>query len=178
VRGAQGDALPRASCSLQPSASMSEQECLALEREFDLAGIPVTADGAVVVHAIEPFGAGSGAADVARPARRCALRVRRLGLRGHHSIDWAAAVTVDLAAWMLASPPPAGSLLDVVVPAVPGHASPRLAGGLVDARHIWISAHDDAVEPAERDALRAWTRNAVEVMRSRWSAAGAACTCC
>lgn len=176
--GATGEALPDATCSLYPSPSMAEDEGLVLQRAFELAGIPVAMGGALAVHAIEPFsGAGVPASKSVEAAKR-ALRVRRLGTRCNGPVDWAAEVTADLAAWMLASPPPEGSVVDVVVPASPGSTAPRLANGLVDSRHIWISAHDHDVEPSERDALRHWARNVVEVMRSRWSADGAACPCC
>lgn len=175
--GATGEALPEATCSLYPSPSMAVDESLALQRAFELAGIPVATGGALVVHAIEPF-SGAGLPASKSVAAKRALRVRRLGTRCNGPVDWAAEVTADLAAWMLASPPPEGSVVDVVVPAAPGSTAPRLANGLVDSRHIWISAQDGEVQPSEREALRHWARNVVEVMRSRWSAAGAACPCC
>lgn len=175
---AQSEAEPESACALYPSPAMPPEERLALNRAFELAGIPVAAAGKLEVHAIAPFNWTEPTDIEAGPASNSALRVRRFGARQEGPIDWAAEVTADLAAWMLTSPPPQGSVIDVVVPAAPGSTAPRLSNGLYDARHIWISARDRQVPPDERDVLRAWARHALEVMRTRWSASGAACPCC
>lgn len=175
---AHGQVDPEGACALYPSPGMPLEEALALDRAFALAGIPVAAAGKLEVHAIAPFNRGEPSSIEAGQASNSALRVRRLGARQEGAIDWAAEVTADLAVWMLTSPPPRGSVIDVVVPAAPGSTAPRLANGLYDARHIWISARDGQVSPDERDVLRAWARHTVESMRPRWFASGAACPCC
>lgn len=175
---AQREAVLESACALYPGPTMPPEEKLALHRAFELAGIPVAAAGTLEVHAIAPFNRAEPTDIEAGPASNSVLRVRRIGTRQEGPIDWAIEVTADLAAWMLTSPPPRGSVIDVVVPAAAGSTAPRLSSGLFDARHIWISARDRHVPPDEQDVLRAWALHAVEVMRTRWVASGATCPCC
>ena len=168
-------------CTLHPSPGMPAAERNALLAAFGQARIQLAAESRLVVHAIEPLSA------TARPphppigrSKPSVLRVRRLGIAPPGPFEWAREVTVDLAAWMLVTPPPPGTELDVVVPAALRGAAPRLARphGLFDTRHVAIIARERGVSPARRPLVQPWAKALVQAMTPRWSPTGAACACC
>jgi hypothetical protein len=149
---------------------------------FELADIQLTPEAPLVVHAVEPHGmALTSTVASTEPCAATTLRVRRFGTAPSGPMDWACEVTVDLAAWMLMSPAPTGTVLDAFVPAAFRGGPPRLgrAHGLLDMKHIWIVARStnggSVRSPA---ALQAWTDALLEAMRLRWAHSGAACQCC
>ena len=168
-------------CSLRPNPGMPAHERRALLEAFELAQIELTAEAPLVVHAIEPLTAmalpPSRTAGASRPS---VLRVRRIGFGQSGSFASAREVTVELAAWMLMEPPPPGTELDVIVPAVLWGAVPRLSRqhGLFDTRHVAVIARERGVSPARRAQVQPWAKALVHAMKPRWSPDGAACACC
>ncbi|MBT2302039.1 hypothetical protein J7E70_16365 [Variovorax paradoxus] len=160
---------------------MPAAERRALLTAFEQARIQLTDESRLVVHAIEPLTSSELPPHV-RTGRSMpsVLRVRRLGFSQPGPFAWALDVTVELVAWMLVTPPPPGTELDVVVPAASYGAAPRLARphGLIDTRHVAIIARERGVSPARRAQVQPWAKALVHAMKPRWSPDGAACACC
>ena len=164
-------------CVLHMNPSMPSEEREALVQAFGLAGIGLSAQAPLAVHAIEPFGLVPISHHVVPGNEPLAsvLRVRRSSPRSPGAIDWAVEVTVDLAAWLLACPPPSGAVIEATVPSAA--AAPRLGRGFIDRHHVWIEAKEGGLSSDSESVLRTWARATVEAMRPRWSI-GPSCPCC
>jgi len=164
-------------CVLHMNPSMHSEEREALVQAFRLAGIRLSAKAPLAVHAIEPSGLVPISHDAVPGNEPLSwmLRVRRSSPRRPGAIDWAVEVTVDLAAWLLASPPPSGAVIEATVPSTA--AAPRMGVGFIDRHHVWIEAKEGGLSSESQPLLRTWARATVEAMRPRWSI-GPSCPCC